>query len=181
MENKKEILEKLKKVFVKIGKRNLIIALSLVLIGTAVLLNWKFFAGKGDKQIADDVVNENENSEVVQVEDYFASAALSRQRARDEAIEVFQMVADSTTALDESKVAALNGINQIAMNIEIEANIESLVESKGFAECVAVINGDCADVVVKSDELMDNELVQIQEIVYEQAGIVPSNVKITLR
>ena len=68
--------------------------------------------------------------------------------------------------------------HRIALDIEREANIETLVTAKGFAQCVAVVNGDSANVIVKSDGLLPNEIAQINEIVYEQAGIVPANVKI---
>ena len=66
----------------------------------------------------------------------------------------------------------------IAANIQSEGNIESLVVSKGFEDCVAVINEGSATVVVKSDGLLENEITQIQEIVYTEAGILPENLKI---
>jgi len=176
------VIKKTKKALVKIGKRNLMVIMALFLIGGAVYLNFRLYDGNdtnGDF-LVDGNISEQENGEVNAEEEYnyFTAEQISRQRARDEAIEVFRMIADSDTALDESKSAALDGINRIAENIEKEANIETLIESKGFSECVAVINEDSADIIVRAKGLMDNEIVQIQEIVYEQAGIIPSNVKI---
>jgi hypothetical protein len=43
---------------------------------------------------------------------------------------------------------------------------------------VAVINGDEASIVVKSDGLIASQISQINEIVYEQAGISPMNITI---
>ena len=74
---------------------------------------------------------------------------------------------------------ALKDISAMAANIELEANIESLIKAKGFEECVTVINGDKATVVVKSEGLKPNQLSQILEIVYLQAGVLPANVTIT--
>ena len=65
--------------------------------------------------------------------------------------------------------------------METEANIETLIEAKGFEECVAVINNDSASIVVKSEGLQAAQISQINEIVYEQAGISPVNVKIIQR
>ena len=65
--------------------------------------------------------------------------------------------------------------------METEANIESLIVAKGFEECVAVISGDSASIVVKSEGLLASEISQINEIVYEQSGISPVNVKIIER
>ena len=73
---------------------------------------------------------------------------------------------------------ALLQISQIAEDIENEAAIESLVKGKGFSDCVAVISGDAANVIVRSSALLPNEVAQIQEIVYETAGILPAHVKI---
>ena len=55
--------------------------------------------------------------------------------------------------------------------------------AKGFEDCVAVINGDTATVVVKSrdETLLATDIAQINEIVYEQAQIMPVNITITER
>ena len=90
-----------------------------------------------------------------------------------------QGVVDDATAIGASKEQALADIAAIAANIEMEANIESLIKAKGFEECVAVISGDKANIVVKSEGLKPNQLSQILEIVYLQADIVPANVTIS--
>ena len=71
----------------------------------------------------------------------------------------------------------------MALEMTMESNIETLVMGKGFEACVAVINGDSATVVVKTDGegLLQNQIAQINEIVYEQAKILPVNIKITER
>ena len=50
--------------------------------------------------------------------------------------------------------------------------------SKGFDACVAVVSGGTASIVVDSDSLIDSQLSQINEIVYEHTGILPENIKI---
>ena len=42
----------------------------------------------------------------------------------------------------------------------------------------AVLNGDTASIIVKSQDLQAAEIAQINAIVYEQAGIVPGGVTI---
>ena len=167
-----------KKAFGKMGMRNLVIVLSVLLIGAAVYANWRIF---GTEAPADNptgnnngVVSTDTNSE------YFAASQVERQRARDEAIEVLQSVVDNAEEADaDAKAEAMQEISAIAANIELEANIESLIKATGFENCVAVINGEKASVVVSSDGLQPNELSQILEIVYTQANIIPENVTIT--
>ena len=174
-----------KKGLKKIGLRNIVIALAIVLIGAAVYVNWQLFGGSKAEGPAKDP-NAGQTGNVTpdsdqsgKTDDYFASAEISRKQARDEAIEVLQGVVDDKGSLDAAKEQALKDISAMAANIELEANIESLIKAKGFEECVTVINGDKATVVVKSEGLKPNQLSQILEIVYLQAGVLPANVTIT--
>ena len=114
-------------------------------------------------------------------DNYFAVSVVSRQRARDESIELLNNIVNNAEALPDVRDRALSDIAVIAREIERESNIETLVRAKGFDECVAVVSGENANVIVKTDGLMANEVAQIKEIVYEQAGIVPNNVKIVER
>lgn len=185
--------------FSNFGRRQLIIVGTVLLIGAAVAVNWLMFSGEGESgydgyQSASDLITSHGSSEsqndlsagqsgggnaATDVSDsYFASTQVSRQRARDKAIEVLQGVLDNEKADDATKAQALADISQIARDMEAEANIETLIKSKGFADCVAVINGDAASIVVKSDGLIASQISQINEIVYEQAGISP--IKITI-
>lgn len=186
--------------FGNIGKRHLIIAGTVLLIGAAVVVNWLLFSGSSTPtdgydgyQSASDLITSHGSADSTDdqsagqstdntaddvSDNYFASTLVSRQRARDEAIEVLQGVVDSDQSDDATKAQALADISQIARDMEAEANIETLIMSKGFEQCVAVINGDAASIVVKSDGLLASQISQINEIVYEQAGISPVNITI---
>ncbi len=169
----------------KIGRKGTVVICAILLVGVAALLNVVLFSGAdgGGKDLAIDMDQLSATNDGLQQEDesvynYFEAMQLSRQQARDEAMEVLLSVAESGTALDEMKSEALGDINQIARDIENESNIETLILAKGFEQCVAVVNGDTASVIVKSPGLLPNEIAQISEIVYEQAGILPANLKI---
>ena len=94
-------------------------------------------------------------------------------------MEVLQSVIDSASSDEATKAAALADLTQLAKDMEAEANIETLITAKGFAQCVAVINDNSANIVVKSSEtLTPAQIAQINEIVYTQCGILPTNVNI---
>lgn len=169
-------LDELGGLFRRIGARNLIVICSVMLIGAAVVLNFVLF-GNSEPGIIDGELIENEAGEYASSENYFASAQLSRQQARDQAIAVLQSVVTSDAA-EASREQANADISRIASEIETEAAIETLIKSKGFEECVAVISEGTASVIVSSDGLLPNELSQIKEIVWEQAGIDPLKIKI---
>lgn len=180
-EIKKE--NKIKSFFKKLGTRNLVVICAVLLIGAAVGVNYILYQGAkpADTDVDNDLsgtdigdaLNQDKNTS-----NYFAQTVLSRKQARDNALEVLQTVAKSTSALPESVEAALSDIAKIAKDIENEANIETLVKAKGFSECIAVINDDSVTVIVKADKLLASQTAQINEIVYQQTGILPSNLKI---
>ena len=168
-------------IFAKIGRRNLLVICAVLLIGGAVALNY-FLSAPSDSVDYDGsgMTDATPGDSLTPTTDtYFAAAELSRDQARDEALAVLQTVLDSEDALEETKNQALSDISRIALEIEKEANIESLIRAKGFEDCIAVLSGDSASIIVKSDtELLQNHVAQISEIVYEQAGVLPTNVKI---
>lgn len=182
--NFREILDKVKKIKLsKLAKKNIVVFCAIALIGGAVYLNWALFrddtpeieAGAGLDNIGGDTapVAEGEDAEA-----YFAVTEINRQRARDEAMEVLQNIVDSADTSEEAKIEAISGLTLIAAQIENEANIESLIESKGIDDCVAVLSESGADIVVKTDGLLPNEIVQIRDIVCSHADISPTDIKI---
>ena len=184
---KLNVKEKVTDLYKKIGKKNLIIIASVLVIGFAVYLNWYLFssidttppaAGTGTgADISANLQGGSTGGDASEGDNYFAASLISRKRARDEAIEVLETIV-SSGASEDAAAQALIDISRIAADIENEANIESLVKSKGFSDCVAVISGDEISIIVKSSGLMPNEVAQIKEIVYVSANILPENVKI---
>ena len=184
--------EKVKSFCERIGKRNFIIIGSVLLIAAAVAINIAVFsspaddgfdydqsAGMDSDQLnADTQTPSNTDTDV---DTYFTGVQVSRQRTRDEAIEVLQSVVDNAASTEAAKAEALAEINNMARVMEAEANIESLIVAKGFEECVAVISGENASIVVKSEGLVASQISQINEIVYMQAGIKPINITIIER
>ena len=186
---KNKPMDRIKGVFEKIGKRNLIIALAVVLVGAAVWVNWAVIAKTGsggyggyDQSSGMDnsytgVGGNTDNTD--KAEDWFTSAQTDRTQARDEALEVLQSVVNDQSATEEAKAAAYSDITKLAKNMENETNIETLILAKGFSKCVAVVNENDASIIVSSEtDLTPAQLSQINEIVYTQSGIEPVNVKI---
>ena len=197
--NFKKVLNTIGDFFKKMGKRNLIIAGAVIMIGLAVYVNWIFFAGdnKDDSFNYDQSAGMNtnygttlgtgsntgdQNSTSADANSYFSSVQVSRQKARDEALEVLNSVVDNDNATDQVKAEAVAEIRQIASEMENEAKIESLIKTKGYAQCIAVISGENVSIVLQHEgELSAAALAQINAIVYEQTGISPAGISIITR
>ncbi len=194
--------ESVKKFFERIGRRNMMIAGAVVLVVAAVAVNWIFFAGgdEGDgytydasagmstnygttlttTAVGDETSKPTDGS--ADPDNYFSSVEISRQRARDEALQVLNAVVDNDNASEDVKAEAMKEIQTIAREMSQESNIESILMSKGYAQCIAVISGESANIVVQSSERLETaQLAQINAVVYEQAGIEPMNITIVAK
>lgn len=181
-----EFFGKLKGLCRRAGTKTLVACCAVLVLGGVIVLNFilqKEPDTDNSNKLAVDLSSQTTKPTLAadEVQDYFASISVQRKQARDEAIEVLASVAESENALEEAKQAALTDMNKLALEIEQEANIETLIQSKGFAQCVAVISEDKCSVIVESGGLLPGEVAQISEIVYEQAGIIPDNLKIIER
>ncbi len=186
---------KIKKFFSKIGKRNLIIIGAVALIGVAVCLNLALFSDDDDGytysggngmqnelESSKNPTSENTSGEESALDSYFSTIQVNRQRARDEALEVLNAVVENQDASEEVKAEAISEIKQISLEMKQEADIESIIVTKGFQKCIAVINGESASIVVSCEgKLTPAQLAQINAVVYEQAGIEPVNITITAK
>ena len=119
---------------------------------------------------------EGENAQATEETDnYFTVATVNREKSRND---VLQTIADNPEALADAKEQALLDISKLVSEMNAETNIESLVNAKGFEQCVAIVSDKQASVIVKSDELKAGEVAQILEIVYLETGILPENTKV---
>lgn len=180
--------EKAKKFFSSKSTRSVVIIAAVLLIGLAVYLNYRWFydpvgsLGYGDNNMDDNLDSSQttggETDGGEEENNYFTSTVITRQQSRDEAIDVLKLVTENEESSEAAKAEAAAKISQIAVDIQNEANIESLVKAKGFEECVAVIADDSVSVIVKAENLQANQAAQILTIVYETTGISPQNVSI---
>lgn len=112
--------------------------------------------------------------------DYFASARLTRQQARDSAISLLQEAAEQENADAAVANEASEGIQVLAAYTLQEAQIENLVTAKGYQDCVAFLGEDGVSVVVATDtgELTVEDVAKITDIAMSETGLPAGSVKI---
>ena len=112
--------------------------------------------------------------------DYFASARLTRQQARDNAISLLQEAAAQEDADQAVANEASEGIQVLASYTLKEAQIENLVTAKGYADCVAFMGDESVSVVVstESGELTSEDVAKITDIAMTETGFPASGIKI---
>jgi len=170
-------------------KKNMIAAAVLVVVCAGIYTNWMYSNSQqvdnltdvldSDKVMSDDSlildVDGPEDDVVDTVTDYFAAVRLSRQQARDSALEQLQEAMSYTDGTDSTSAAKLESIVQTALT---EAQIESLVIAKGYRDCVAYISDKGISVAVASPEggLQQADVAVVADIVMTQTDLKLSDI-----
>lgn len=165
------------------SKGQLAVAVMVVALGAAIWLNSKYLPSSTKYLGEASYVSTSSEQEAVETaakaeEDYFTTAKKDREKTREEAIETIEETLKDSGITEEEKQSALKKIEEISGRMEKEANIESLLKAKGFAEALAIISDEEINVVVASDGLTTANTLQIQDIVTSQTDIDLSKIKI---
>lgn len=172
----------------KLWKRNALVAAVLILVCGGIWLNWRYEEGRAAdlvstldaEKIMDDAKlvmgTENADLEVLaedgastaqNAEQVFARMRLSRQQSRDSAVHLLQETI-SYAGEDEDVSASTLQLDAIVKTALSEASLESLVISKGFAECVAYMKEDGIDLAVASQGLSESDVAVLTDLVLAQ-------------
>lgn len=166
----------------KSRKTKLALCAFIFILGVGVAGNWywensdlstKISAVSSDgEKVLGEATYVDGTTQAVTENEYFASARVDRQTARDESLEKLQNIIDSTQEGEKAKATASEKIASISDMISCENKIETLVTAKGVNNCLAVINedGTKVNVIVDVEELTDTVILQIKEIAVSQLG-----------
>lgn len=172
-------------------KKNLMAAAVLLVVCAGIYMNWMYtnaedVADLTDKLDSDKVMSDDSlmlevdgvTDDVVDtVTDYFAAVRLSRQQARDSAVELLEEAMSYTDGTDTESSAQLEQIVQTAL---CEAQIESLVIAKGYADCVAYMSDEGISVAVAAPEggIKQDDVAVIADIVLTQTDYTMADIHV---
>lgn len=113
-------------------------------------------------------------------DDYFATARLNREEARDNSLSILQKTVNDPEASQEAVSSASESITAMASATLQESKIESLITAKGYQDCVAFIGDNSVSVVVKaeSDALKSADVAKITDIVVGETKFAATDVKV---
>ena len=178
----------------KTWKKNLVAAAVLVTVCTGIYVNWLYTEQSTAKDLTDTIdfekvmsddtlfISSDEavltDAQINTSTDYFAAVRLSRQQARDSAVNLLQDVSvnsDQTKA--EESAAELEDIVQTALT---EAQIESLIIAKGYTDCVAYMSSEGISVAVAAPEggLQQEDVAVIADIVMTQSEYTLNDIRV---
>ena len=174
-----------------VWKRNLVAAAVLVAVCAGIYINWLYTEDQAVMNLSDTLNAEKllDSDTLVMgteglpevneynVSDYFSAVRLSRQQARDSAVGLLQEAMAYSDEEDTETSAQLESIVQTALS---EAQIESLVIAKGYADCVAYISDSGISIAVAAPEggLQPEDVVVIADIVISQTSHTLEDIRI---
>ena len=173
-------------------KKNLLAASVLLVVCAGIYMNWTYSNAQNVSDLTDkldaqkvlsedglvlnldNVIDEGENT----ITDYFAAVRLSRQEARDSAVNLLQ---EAMAYGDESESEKSNAqLEQIVQTALTEAQIESLIIAKGYADCVAYMSDEGISVAVAAPEggIQQADVAVIADIVITQTGFGMEDIRV---
>ena len=183
----------------KIWKRNAVALTVFLFVCAGIYLNW-YYAKQDEAPDLEQTFNEAqvlgedtlvlaqdgdapaaaaEQAETEHSADSFATIRLSRQGARDAAIETLQETIAYADGDDSATTTSkeLEDIVQTSLN---EAQIESLIIAKGYEDCVAYMTEDGISIAVSAPEegLKDSDVALISDVVTGQTDYDLTDIRI---
>lgn len=113
--------------------------------------------------------------------EFFESARLTRSKARDEALDALKKSLKDAKLSDEEKNELTTQLSARISNITLETKLETLIKSKGFADCVVNLEGSKANVTVmtENDALTAEEVTRIRDALLNQCkGLTAQDITI---
>lgn len=173
-------------------KKNMIAAAILLVVCAGIYMNWMYSNSQSVSNLTDTLDAEKVLSDTGLVldgvsldaqtgntmTDYFAAVRLSRQEARDSAVNLLQ---EAMSYGDEASNAQTGAkLEEIVQTALTEAQIESLVIAKGYTDCVAYMSDEGISVAVASPEggMEQDDVAVIADIVITQTGLTLEKIRV---
>lgn len=182
----------------KTWKKNMVAAAVLVTVCAGIYLNWLYTDAEQTADLTDTLDSEKILSDDLlvlgsdaaleaagedlavdeSVTDYFAAVRLSRQEARDSAVTLLQETFAYSEGSDAEKSS--DQLELIVQTALTEAQIESLIIAKGYADCVAYMSEEGISVAVAAPEggLQQDDVAVITDIVMSQSDYDMSVIRV---
>ena len=182
----------------KVWKKNLVAAAILGTVCAGIYVNWLYTEDKTAVSLDDSLYTQkvmNEDTLVLSGDmeaiaagedtiststDYFAAVRLSRQQARDNAVNLLQEAMAYSGSEGSKDVESAMELEEIVQTALSEAQIESLIIAKGYTDCVAYMSGEGISVAVSSPEggLQQADVAVIADIVMTQSDYSLDDIRV---
>ena len=125
------------------------------------------------------LVKETSANVKVENDSYFATSRLTRDTMYSQMIESYEKILENQSISTEQKAIAqteIKRINELKNSIMIT---ENLIKTKGFSDVIIFVNDSSINAIVKSDNLKQEDIAQIQNIITRELKADLDNIHIS--
>lgn len=138
-----------------------------------------------DNTISSNIVEENTiytSSEVSKDDDeYFSKSKLERDKMYSQMLETYENVLNSGNSLETQRQSATEEIKKINNTKNSIMICENLIRTKGFENSIIFVNGNSISIIIKADEIKQEEVAQIQNIISREMKAEIENIHIATK
>ena len=155
----------------KVWKKNLIAAAILVTVCAGIYVNWRYT----EDQAAANLTDTLDTEKVMSDDNLVLSEDMAAISAGEKSPKI--MMSYSESSKEAESAVELEQIVQTALS---EAQIESLIIAKGYADCVAYMSGEGISIAVASPEggLQREDVAVIADIVMAQSDYSLNDIRV---
>lgn len=139
-----------------------------------------FKTGNTDNTIVEDVTNTSTNVET-STNQYFTESRLEREKMYSQMLESYQKLLENSQISETQKEISQNEIVKINTTKNAIMITENLIKNKGFEDVVIFVNGESISIIIKANELKQEEIAQIQNIVARELNGDIDNIHISCK
>lgn len=104
------------------------------------------------------------NDDNIREEAFFSGYRMERERLRGKQIDVLNEVINSQENDQQAQVVAANRLVKITEDMEEEMKTEQLLKSKGYQDCVVIMQAGTTTAVIQSNPLAMEEKIELKEM-----------------
>lgn len=114
---------------------------------------------------------QNANAEgTLSYSDYFTASRADRSSSREETVSYYKTIINNEATSPEAKANAEAELATLVSSMDTEQRLETLIKSLGFDDCIVTVGKENINVIVKSDELTEQESAQLLDMVCTETG-----------
>lgn len=146
---------------------SLMVLVALIASGAVIASIWPLPSTGNEAVSTVEAVTDNKKSLLPSEpsDEFFAEYRLERDRTRGKQVEMLREILNQASAEKDARQAASLRLVEIATDIEKEMKAENLIKSKGFQDCVVIIQPENTTVVVAADGLNTDQEQELTKLV----------------
>lgn len=118
-------------------------------------------------------------SKEVTDDSYFVTSKLERESMYSQMLETYQNIYNNPSATAEQKNTAIDEIGKINQLKNAIMISENLIKTKGIEDLVIFANKQSVSVIIKSEELAQDKVAQIQNIISRELNVSADTIHIS--